>query len=59
MTNYLTQAGDTLEDVIEPFLLQRGLVARTRRGRVATAAAYKHVGLEEPSENTAEETGLF
>jgi len=35
----------TLEDVFEPYLLQTGLLARTPRGRVATAAAYRHLGL--------------
>ncbi|AEG14276.1 Holliday junction ATP-dependent DNA helicase ruvB [Desulfofundulus kuznetsovii DSM 6115] len=35
----------TLEDVFEPYLLQIGLLARTPRGRVATPAAYKHLGL--------------
>ena len=55
----LGEERDTLEDVVEPFLLQRGFVARTKRGRVATAAAYKHLGLEEPDQATAEESTLF
>ncbi len=55
----LGEERDTLEDVIEPFLLQRGLVARTRRGRVATAAAYKHLGLEEPDAEPKTDTTLF
>lgn len=38
------QEMDTLEEVIEPFLLQQGLIARTPRGRVATQHAYKHLG---------------
>jgi Holliday junction DNA helicase RuvB len=37
---------DTIEDVYEPYLLQRGLLKRTPRGRVATARAYEHLGLE-------------
>jgi Holliday junction DNA helicase RuvB len=37
---------DTIEDVYEPYLLQRGLVKRTPRGRVVTARAYEHLGLE-------------
>ncbi|WP_372791161.1 Holliday junction branch migration DNA helicase RuvB [Paraconexibacter sp.] len=37
---------DTLEDVYEPYLLQRGLVKRTPRGRVATLRAFAHLGLE-------------
>ena len=36
---------DTLVDVVEPFLLQVGLLARTRRGRLATIKAYEHLGL--------------
>jgi len=55
----LGEERDTLEDVIEPFLLQRGFVARTRRGRVATAAAYKHLGLDVPDTEASEETNLF
>ncbi len=39
---------DTVEDVYEPFLLQLGLLMRTPRGRVATPAAWHHVGLEPP-----------
>lgn len=38
----------TLEDVVEPYLLQRGLLSRTPRGRVATPAAYRHLGLVPP-----------
>jgi holliday junction DNA helicase RuvB len=37
---------DTIEDVYEPYLLQQGLLKRTPRGRVATAAAFRHLGLE-------------
>lgn len=39
----------TLEDVVEPYLIQQGLVQRTPRGRVATQAAYRHFGLIEPN----------
>lgn len=38
----------TIEDVYEPYLLQLGLLARTQRGRVATPAAYRHLGVEMP-----------
>ena len=41
---------DTIEDVYEPYLLQQGLIMRTPRGRVATPAAFAHLGLEPPSE---------
>jgi holliday junction DNA helicase RuvB len=40
---------DTLEDVYEPYLLQRGLLQRTPRGRVVTPAAYAHLGLPAPA----------
>jgi Holliday junction DNA helicase RuvB len=36
---------DTIEDVIEPYLIQQGYLQRTQRGRVATALAYRHLGL--------------
>jgi Holliday junction DNA helicase RuvB len=39
----LGEDSDTLEDVYEPYLIQRGFIQRTPRGRVATPAAYKHV----------------
>jgi Holliday junction DNA helicase RuvB len=38
---------DTVEEVYEPFLLQLGLLMRTPRGRVATPAAWQHLGLEQ------------
>ena len=38
----------TIEDVVEPYLLQNGLLNRTPRGRVATRAAYEHLGLSFP-----------
>ncbi len=40
---------DTIEDVYEPYLLQRGLIQRTPRGRVATRLAYEHLGVEAPA----------
>jgi Holliday junction DNA helicase RuvB len=40
---------DTIEDVYEPYLLQRGLLERTPRGRAATRRAYVHLGLEPPN----------
>jgi Holliday junction DNA helicase RuvB len=39
----------TVEDIYEPFLLQRGFLARTPRGRIVTPMAYEHLGLEPPS----------
>ncbi|HEX3616979.1 MAG TPA: Holliday junction branch migration DNA helicase RuvB [Solirubrobacteraceae bacterium] len=40
---------DTVEDVYEPYLLQRGLIERTPRGRAATRRAYEHLGLKPPA----------
>jgi len=40
---------DTIEAVVEPFLVRKGLIARTPRGRQATAAAYRHLQLETPA----------
>lgn len=42
----------TLEDVIEPFLIQAGFLQRTARGRIAARAAYEHFDLELPARNT-------
>jgi Holliday junction DNA helicase RuvB len=41
---------ETIEDVYEPYLLQQGLLKRTPRGRVATARAYAHLGIEVPEQ---------
>ncbi len=53
----LGEETDTLVDVVEPYLLQIGLLARTRRGRVATMKAYSHLKVT-PSAD-AENSGLF
>ncbi len=42
----LSEPTDTIEDVIEPYLMQNGFIQRTPRGRVLTDAGYKHLGLE-------------
>ncbi|MCB9666909.1 MAG: Holliday junction branch migration DNA helicase RuvB [Myxococcales bacterium] len=44
----LSEPRDTLEDVYEPYLIQKGLLSRTARGRVATEHAYAHLGLPLP-----------
>jgi Holliday junction DNA helicase RuvB len=44
---------DTLEDVVEPYLLQIGFVVRTRQGRQATRAAYAHMGIPPPADPDA------
>ena len=45
----LSEERGTLEEVVEPFLLQVGFIARTPRGRVATAVGYQHMGMVAPS----------
>jgi Holliday junction DNA helicase RuvB len=47
------EAEDTIEDVLEPHLLRNGLIARTPRGRVATARARRHLGLPASDEDAA------
>jgi Holliday junction DNA helicase RuvB len=44
----LSEERGTIEDVIEPFLIQQGYVSRTARGRMVTAKAYQHLGLKRP-----------
>jgi Holliday junction DNA helicase RuvB len=41
----ISEEADTIMDVVEPYLLQRGFLDRTQRGRVVTRAAYEHLGL--------------
>ena len=53
----LSEARDAVEDVIEPYLMQKGYVARTPRGRVAAPLAYKRLGLPAPQEGA--QGGLF
>jgi len=44
---------DTIEDVIEPYLIQQGFLQRTSRGRIATALSYRHFGLAPPAPGAA------
>lgn len=44
---------DTIEDVYEPYLLQRGFIQRTPRGRCATPHAFRHLGIEPPPDTTS------
>ena len=49
------EARDTIEDVLEPYLIQQGFLQRTPRGRVATQAIYRHLGLADlPGEAQSE-----
>ena len=52
----LSEPRDTIEDVIEPYLIQLGLVARTARGRCLNDRGWQHLGLSAPSGGQA---GLF
>jgi Holliday junction DNA helicase RuvB len=51
----ISEERDTIEDVYEPFLLQQGYLKRTPRGRVATHAAYRHLGLTPPKQAPQQE----
>ena len=51
----LSEPRDAIEDIIEPYLIQQGFLQRTPRGRIATLAAYRHLGVAPKS--TGE--GLF
>lgn len=50
----VSEQKDTIEDVLEPYLMQTGFLQRTPRGRIATKMAYEHFGLLPPSENNQE-----
>jgi Holliday junction DNA helicase RuvB len=51
----ISEERDTIEDVLEPFLIQQGYLQRTPRGRLATPAAYRHLGLAAPPRARAPE----
>jgi len=67
LANATGEESDTLEDVYEPFLLQKGLIIRTPKGRQATPRAYEHLGLPLPKDaakddnvtTTTQEEALF
>jgi Holliday junction DNA helicase RuvB len=54
----LSEPRDAIEEIIEPFLIQKGLLQRTPRGRLITSHAFKHLGLAEPARDPAQ-FGLF
>lgn len=58
MAAALSEPRDAIEDIIEPFLIQKGFIQRTPRGRLLTDHAFKHLGLAIPSRDTAQ-FGLF
>jgi Holliday junction DNA helicase RuvB len=47
----LSEERGTVEDVLEPYLIQQGYITRTARGRMATPKAYRHFGLDQPGSN--------
>jgi Holliday junction DNA helicase RuvB len=55
----VSEEKDTLEDVYEPFLIQRGYIKRTPRGRVATKRAYQHLGIKLEDEGEEVQKKLF
>ncbi len=55
----VSEEKDTLEDVYEPFLIQKGFIKRTPQGRVATKLAYSHFGFKEKSGNDLVQKTLF
>ncbi len=55
----ISEERGTIEDVLEPYLIQQGFMMRTSRGRVATRKAYLHFGLNAPAETTDKNQSLF
>ncbi|PSH69104.1 Holliday junction branch migration DNA helicase RuvB [Phyllobacterium brassicacearum] len=55
----LSEPRDAIEDIIEPYLIQQGFIQRTPRGRVLTANAWKHLGLNAPAEIIQQQINLF
>ncbi|NHF73065.1 Holliday junction branch migration DNA helicase RuvB [Paracoccus xiamenensis] len=53
----LSESRDAIEEVIEPYLLQQGLIARTPRGRMLAAKGWRHLGLDAPK--APQQSGLF
>ena len=55
----LSESRDALEEVVEPYLLQQGLIQRTPRGRMLAAAAWRHLGLSAPPPPGPAQSDLF
>ena len=55
----LSEPRDAIEDIVEPYLMQNGLVQRTPRGRLLTPHAFAHLGLAAPARDPAAQFGLF
>ena len=58
MAAALSEPRDAIEDIIEPFLIQKGFIQRTPRGRLLASRAFKHLGLPEPARDPSQ-FGLF
>ena len=50
----LSEPRDAIEEIIEPFLIQKGLLQRTPRGRLLTSHAFRHLGLAEPARDPSQ-----
>ncbi len=55
----LSEPRDAIEDIIEPYLIQQGLIQRTPRGRLLTANAWRHLGLDVPKDLEQQQISLF
>ncbi len=55
----LSEPRDAIEEIIEPYLLQQGFIARTPRGRVLTPSAFAHLGLQAPDRSRRPSSALF
>jgi Holliday junction DNA helicase RuvB len=55
----LSEPRDAIEDIIEPYLIQQGFIQRTPRGRVLTANAWRHLGLDVPKDLAQQQISLF
>ena len=55
----LSEPRDAIEDIIEPYMIQQGFIQRTPRGRILTANAWKHLGLQPPKDLAAVQASLF
>jgi Holliday junction DNA helicase RuvB len=63
MAATVSEPVETIEDVVEPYLMQIGLLARTSRGRMLTETGWKHLGMTPPAgapdQAAAQQPGLF
>lgn len=55
----ISEERGTIEDIIEPFLIQQGLIVRTSRGRLATPNAWRHLGLQAPEKQDSLQQEIF